>query len=146
MCWGGIRNFRDNEHLPTAINELQNKKLKYKTYSRISSFSKLFSFYKPEIYFILDSRVSLVLNNFFKEINKPEYFIPLNQRSAQGKKVKCGLSNFRINESMFDNIGIAYLHYNQLIIEVFKKSKMPNDLPKCPEVIEMAIFSMYKEL
>lgn len=146
MCWGGIRNFRDNEHLPMAINELQNKKLKYKTYSRISSFSKLFSFYKPKIYFILDSRVSLVLNTFFLEIDKSEYIIPFNQRSARGKKVRSGLSNFKIKESIFNDIGIAYLHYNQLIIEVFKKSKIPNDLPECPEVIEMAIFSMYKEL
>ena len=145
MRWGGMRNFRDNEHLPLAINELKNKKLKYNTYSRISSFTKLFAFYNPEIYFILDSRVSLVLNTFFEEIDKSEYFIPFNQRSAQGRMVRNALSNFKINESMFDNIGIAYLHYNLLIIELFKKTKIPNGLPKCPEIIEMALFSMYKK-
>jgi hypothetical protein len=146
MCWGGIRNFRDNGHLPVALMELKNNNLKYKTYSRISSFSKLFSFFKPEKYFILDSRVSLVLNSFFEEIDKPEYFIPFNQRSAQGKKVRKKLLNFRIHESMFDNIGIAYLHYNHLIIDLFKKINIPNNLPKCPEIIEMALFSMYKKL
>lgn len=120
--------------------------MKYKTYSRISSFSKLFSFYKPEIYFILDSRVSVVLNTFFEEIDKSEYFIPFNRKSARGKKARNELSHFKIKESIYDNIGIAYLNYNLLIIELFKKTKIPNDLPKCPEIIEMALFSMYKEL
>lgn len=144
MCWGGIRNFKDNNHLPAALNELKNNKLKYNTYRRISSFSKLFSFYKPENYFILDSRVSLVLNNFFKEIDKLEYIIPFNHRSAQGISARNRLIIFKINKSMFNDIGEAYIEYNQLILRIFNKIIIPNNLPARPEIIEMALFSMYK--
>lgn len=144
MCWGGIRNFRDNNYIPIAIKELKNNKLKYNTYRRISSFSKLFSFYNPEIYFILDSRVSLVLNNFFKEIDKLEYIIPFNHRSAQGISARNRLIIFKINKSMFNDIGEAYIEYNQLILRIFNKIIIPNNLPDRPEIIEMALFSMYK--
>lgn len=145
MCWGGIRNFRDNDHLPTAINELQNKKLRHKTYSRISSFSKLFSFYDPQNYFILDARVSLVLNSFFIKIGKSEYVLPFNHRSAQSALARVQLSKLKKIKSSFINIGEAYIEYNHLILKIFKSVNIPKRLPKRPEIIEMALFSMYKQ-
>lgn len=112
LCWGGIRNFQDNEYLPEALNQLKSKSIKYLTYSRISSFSKLFSFYDPKNYFILDSRVSIALNTFFSEIGKSEYILPFNPRSAQGKIARAQLLNFKNRNSMFENMGVAYLTYN----------------------------------
>ena len=104
----------------------------------------MFSFYKPENYFILDSRISLVLNNFFKEIDKLEYIIPFNHKSAQGISARNRLIIFKKNKSMFNDIGEAYIEYNQLILRIFNKIIIPNNLPARPEIIEMALFSMYK--
>lgn len=146
MCCGGIRNFGDNDYLPEAINELKNKSLKYKTYSRISSFSKLFYFYDPQNYFILDARVSLLLNTLFIEMEKPEYIIPFKHKSAQGKVARIELSKFKKRKSTFKNMGEAHIAYNHLILEIFKKSAIQKNLPKRPEIIEMALFEMYKEI
>ena len=146
LYWGGIRNFHSNNYLPDALEQIKSKNLKYRTYSRISSFSKLFSFYDPQNYFILDARVSLVLNVFFKEMGKSEYTIPFNHKTAQGKIARIHLSKFKDQNAIFKSMGVAYFAYNQLILDIFKKSTIPKNLPSRPEIIEMAFFSMFTEL
>ena len=143
LCWGGIRNFKSNSYLFDAMHQIKGKSLEYPTYSRISSFSKLFSFYDPKNYFILDARVSIVLNTFFNDVGKSEYLIPFKYRSAQGKEARIRLAKFKYKNSIYKNMGEAYIGYNQIILELYTKVSIPKSLPSRPEIIEMAIFSMF---
>ena len=58
--WGGIRGFKQNDRNNKLIHEfkseLVNGRLQKRTYDRISSLSKLSSFWYPQKYAICDSR------------------------------------------------------------------------------------------
>lgn len=142
LKWGGINNFNSYELLKVGLIELNKRDLSYSQYSRISSMSKLFSFYNPNSYFILDARVALTINHFIKLKNTGDLFIPFNPSKSKGGKVKNLLNKYYNSNNKFENMGIAYLAYNDLILRIFKSVTIPNKLPKRPEIIEMAIFSI----
>ena len=146
LKWGGINNFNSYHLLKIGLIELNERELSYNQYSRISSMSKLFSFYNPNSYFILDARVTLTINHFINLKNTGDLFIPFNPIKSKGGKVKSLLNKYYNSNNKFENIGIAYLAYNDLILRIFKSVAIPNKLPKKPEIIEMAIFSLADDI
>ena len=146
LKWGGINNFNSYHLLKIGLIELNERELSYNQYSRISSMSKLFSFYNPNSYFILDARVALTINHFINLKNTGDLFIPFNPIKSKGGKVKSLLNKYYNSNNKFENIGIAYLAYNDLILRIFKSVAIPNKLPKKPEIIEMAIFSLADDI
>ena len=141
LKWGGINRFKHYELLKNGLEQLSENKITYEVYSRISSMSKLFSFYDPSRYFILDARVALTINHLICERKTDDNYIPFNPSKSKGNKVKIALQWFE-GEKKFDNLGSAYLAYNSLLLSIYKNIIIPNELPKKPEIIEMAIFSI----
>jgi hypothetical protein len=146
LKWGGINNFNSYELMKIGLIELKKGDLSYNQYSRISSMSKLFSFYDSKSYFILDARVALTINHFIKSQNTGDLFIPFNPIKSKGNKVKNVLINYYKSSSKYDNMGVAYLAYNDLILRIYKKLSIPNKLPKQPEIVEMVLFSMAEKI
>jgi hypothetical protein len=142
LKWGGIHNFSSYGLLQSALKELSNESLTYENYSRISSMSKLFSFYTPEKYFILDARVSLTINHFISTKNTGDLLIPFQPSKSKGGKVKSALIKLRNKKHEYENIGQAYLAYNDLVLRIFKNINIPNKLPPKPELVEMVLFSL----
>lgn len=145
LKWGGINRFTHFELMRGGLKELHNNNLSFDTYSRISSLSKLFSFYNPDKFFILDARVALTINHLICKENTGDLCIPFKPSKSKGKKVKSALEKFQV-EAMFDDLGQAYLAYNSLVLSIFNKISIPNGLPKKPEIIEMAIFSIAERI
>jgi hypothetical protein len=145
LKWGGINRFTHFELMEGGLKELSDNNLSFNTYSRISSLSKLFSFYNPNKFFILDARVALTVNHLICKENSGDLYIPFNPKKSKGKKVKSALESFQ-GEAMFDDLGQAYLAYNSLVLSIFQNISIPNGLPKKPEIIEMAIFSMAERI
>ena len=141
LKWGGINRFSHFELMKEGLKELHDNNLSFDTYSRISSLSKLFSFYNPDKFFILDARVALTINQLICQENTGDLCIPFKPNKSKGKKVKSALERFQ-GEAMFDDLGQAYLAYNSLVLSIFQNISIPNGLPKKPEIIEMAIFSI----
>lgn len=141
LKWGGINRFTHFELMRGGLKELHNNNLSFDTYSRISSLSKLFSFYNPDKFFILDARVALTINHLICIENTGDLCIPFKANRSKGKRVKSALESFQ-REAMFDDLGQAYLAYNSLVLSIFRNISIPNGLPKKPEIIEMAIFSI----
>ena len=146
LKWGGINNFNSYELMKVGLIELKKSDLSYNQYSRISSMSKLFSFYDSNSYFILDARAALTINHFIKSQNTGDLFIPFNPIKSKGVKVKNVLAKYFNSSSKFDNMGVAYLAYNDLILRIYNNVSIPNKLPKKPEIIEMVLFSMAEEI
>jgi hypothetical protein len=141
LKWGGIYRFNHYGLLKDALQELNQNRINSDVINRISSMLKLFSFYDPSCYFILDARVALAINHLIKERKTNDLFIPFNPSKSKGGKVRSAL--FRFNEEdKFQDLGAAYLSYNALVLSVFNNITIPNGLPKKPEIIEMALFSM----
>lgn len=145
LKWGGINRFTHFELMKGGLKELHENNLSFHTYSRISSLSKLFSFYNPDKFFILDARVALTINHLICKENTGDLCIPFKPSKSKGKKVKAALDRFQ-GEAMFDDLGQAYLAYNSLILSIFQNISIPNGLPKKPEIIEMAIFSIADQI
>jgi hypothetical protein len=101
----------------------------------------LFSFYDPNKFFILDARVALTINHLICKENTGDLCIPFKPSKSKGKKVRSALERYQ-GEAMFDDLGQAYLAYNSLVLSIFQNISIPNGLPKKPEIIEMAIFSI----
>jgi hypothetical protein len=78
--WGGIKNFKKSEQnkskIETFKTELENGKLTRKTFSTISSLSKLASFWDCKNYVIYDSRVIYSLNWFILKFAKQKTYFP----------------------------------------------------------------------
>lgn len=146
LKWGGINNFNSHELMKLGLLQLNNGCLTYSIYSRISSMSKLFSFYEPNKYFILDARVALALNHFISVCCTNDLLIPFNPAKSKGNKVKAALKKFNLKGKCFSNLGESYLAYNNLVLRVYENISIPNKLPKRPEIIEMALFSMAAEI
>jgi hypothetical protein len=141
LKWGGINRFTHFELMEGGLKELYDNNLSFNTYSRISSLSKLFSFYDPNKFFILDARVALTINHLICKENTGDLCIPFKPSKSKGKKVRSALERYQ-GEAMFDDLGQAYLAYNSLVLSIFQNISFPNGLPKKPEIIEMAIFSI----
>ena len=145
LKWGGINRFTHFELMKEGLNELDAKILSFDTYSRISSLSKLFSFYDSGKYFILDARVALVINHFIRKEKTGDLSIPFKPHNSKGNRVKSALRRFQ-GAAMFEDLGQAYLAYNSLVLSIFEDTSIPNGLPNKPEIIEMAIFSIADEI
>jgi hypothetical protein len=72
LYWGGIYRFKDHRNINDAFTNLQNNNISEHTLNRISSYSKLFSFYNSDKYFILDARVAFSLNCLLLSYNNSE--------------------------------------------------------------------------
>jgi hypothetical protein len=143
LNWGGIRGFKSYDIIPLSIIKIEKDIVEVDTYSRISSMSKIFSFYKPSQYFILDSRVSLVINTILVKNKIKNNFIHFPPYRAAGKFVKIGLEKYKSVPTQFSNMGETYIAYNKLILDVFKKiGKLPNGYINKPEIVEMVLFTM----
>ena len=143
LNWGGIRGFRAYDIIPLSITKIEKRIVDFDTYSRISSMSKIFSFYKPSQYFILDSRVSLVINTILIKNKIKNNFIHFPPYRAAGNSVKIGLEKYKAMPTKFSNMGETYIAYNKLILDVFKKiEKLPNGYINKPEIVEMVLFTM----
>ena len=141
--WGGIRGFKAYDIIPLSITKIEKGNVDVDTYSRISSMSKIFSFYKPSQYFILDSRVSLVINIILDRNKIKNNYIHFPPYRAAGKIVKIGLEKYKSMSTQFSNMGETYIAYNKLILDVFKKiGKLPNGYINKPEIVEMVLFTM----
>jgi hypothetical protein len=145
LKWGGINNFSSYDLLRISLKELKKGELSYTTYSRISSMSKLFSFYNPNLYFILDARVALTINYLISLANTKDKFIPFNPAKSRGGQVKIALIQLT-RDNNYNNIGTAYIAYNSLVLSIFNQITIPNGLPQKPEIIEMALFSMAERI
>lgn len=143
LNWGGIRSFNKYDIIPQSITKIEKGIVDFDTYSRISSMSKIFSFYKPSQYFILDSRVSLVINTILIKNKIKNNFIHFPPYRAAGNSVKIGLEKYKSMPTQFSNMGETYIAYNKLILDVFKKiGKLPNGYINKPEIVEMVLFTM----
>ena len=143
LNWGGIRGFKAYDIIPLSITKIEKDIVEFDTYSRISSMSKIFSFYKPSQYFILDSRVSLVINTILIKNKIKNNFIHFPPYRAAGNSVKIGLKKYKSMPTKFSNMGETYIAYNKLILDVFKKiGKLPNGYINKPEIVEMVLFTM----
>jgi hypothetical protein len=143
LNWGGIRGFKAYDIIPLSIIKIEKDIVEVDTYSRISSMSKIFSFYKPSQYFILDSRVSLVINTILVKNKIKNNFIHFPPYKAAGNTVKIGLKKYKLLPTQFSNLGETYIAYNKLILDVFKKiGKLPNGYINKPEIVEMVLFTM----
>jgi hypothetical protein len=138
LRWGGINRFNQFELMKEGLTSLTKGE---EVFSRISSMSKLFSFYNPNLYFILDARVALTINHLISLKNTKDKFIPFTPSKSRGEKVKKALIQLTSNNN-YNDIGIAYVAYNSLILSIFNQITIPNGLPQKPEIIEMALFSM----
>jgi hypothetical protein len=141
LKWGGIHRFVHHELLRPGLHQLSERQLPRDLYSRISSMSKLFSFYDPDKYFILDARVALTINHLIAKHRTGDLGIPFNPLRSKGNLVRSALVLAPPRDS-YKDLGLAYLDYNALVLSTFKAMKIPARLPQKPEIIEMALFSM----
>jgi hypothetical protein len=107
--------------------------------------SKLFSFYDPDKYFILDARVALTINHLIKKHRTGDPAIPFHPSRSKGSLVRAALLLTKAQVT-YKDMGVAYLDYNSLVLSTFKAMKVPERLPQKPEIIEMALFSMALEI
>ena len=75
--WGGIRSFKidkgkGDKRIIGFESELKNRTLTCRSYSVISSLSKIASFVNPEEFFVYDSRVAYSLNVLIMEYNQED--------------------------------------------------------------------------
>lgn len=114
-----------------------------RVYQSISSFSKLFSFHAPDRYFILDARVAAALNHLIvkNRIEAPLYPFPPSR--SRNKAISSLLKTTRsLGLYEYENMGLAYVAYNDLIKIVHKRISMavPQPIRGKPEVVEMILF------
>jgi hypothetical protein len=145
LKWGGINRFVHFELLRTGLDQLKQGQLHGAIHSRISSMSKLFSFYDPDKYFILDARVALTINHLIKKHRTGDPAIPFHPSRSKGSLVRAALLLTKAQVT-YKDMGVAYLDYNSLVLSTFKAMKVPERLPQKPEIIEMALFSMALEI
>lgn len=78
LHWGGIYRFNQYPLVNPAVNQLlQLNTINLQTANAISSYSKLFAFYSPRNYFILDARVAYVVNKIIIT-NALNIHLPIN--------------------------------------------------------------------
>jgi hypothetical protein len=152
LKWGGIHVFNQFHIVPDVLNRLHNhRSIDTNTANAISSFSKLFAFYCPQHYFILDARVSYVINNIIinNQIETP--LINFNIKRSRNRNLR------RRYEAMLDappfnyefkDIADYYIRYCTFINETY--NYFINDNPNIfneeefifnsPEIIEMFLF------
>ena len=153
LRWGGIHRFRQNDLVVPAINYLEsNNSINLQTANAISSYSKLFAFYNPNKYFIMDARVCYVYNKLIIA-NGLNNFTPINFDINKSRNTN--LKN-KYNRIMLAwpgnkiNVQDAYPDYCNFIVSTYSffisnNAQIFNNrnfLKDCPELIEMFLFYM----
>lgn len=153
LRWGGIHGFKQFDFVDESINDIvDNDLITLQTANAISSYSKLFAFYNPNQYFILDARVSYVFNKLIIE-NEIANYLPINFNIRRSRNNRL-INNYReiMNTWMggLVNIQDVYPSYCEFIIRVYnhfieKDENIFTDRgfdKNCPEIIEMFLFYM----
>lgn len=152
LKWGGIHRFNQFHKVPHILSILNNEQsIDTNTANAISSFSKLFAFYCPQNYFILDARVSYVINKIIliNQINTP--FINFNIKRSRNKNLIAkyeSMMNAIPCTHQFIDISDYYIQYCTLIKETYNYfcEMNPNKFENrgfifnSPEIIEMFLF------
>lgn len=153
--WGGIKAFKKNESNKQKLKEfrleLPNQRLSRKSFSTISSLSKISSFMDPDRYVIYDSRVIFTLNWLImscenqNSINTKYFPLP----SGRNKIIAnfdmntilnlFHISEYKNNKSLYISYTKAYFDYcnfvKKAVIEVYGNSSKPYQL-------EMLLFTL----
>jgi hypothetical protein len=156
LHWGGIYRFKDYSNVSSAFKELENKNFSVSTLERISSYSKLFSFYDSSKYFILDARVAFSLNCFLLSYSQSAEKLPYSlidfkfKSKSRNKFIK---SKSELFGSFPKNKSIPYHEYNDLVLHLYNHPICQKTLSKdyllelnTPEIIEMIIFKYVEEI
>lgn len=141
LQWGGIYGFKQWHLYQPALELLQEEQeLPEDIHSRISSFSKLFSFYQPDKYFILDARVAFTLNNLIKSYHPEQqgFDFPFMMKS-RNKGINQAAPLLTLNH-YFRDLGVAYYAYNRLVLDVYNVLKKQHVAIEYPELVEMVLF------
>jgi len=151
LHWGGIHRFNQYPLVNPAINQLQLlNTINLQTANAISSYSKLFAFYSPIDFFILDARVAYVINKLIIT-NALNTHLPVNFNINRSRNASL-TNNYRVLMNAWNgqliNIENYYPLYCSLIKEIhsyfinqnpliFRNNGFIND---DPEIIEMLLF------
>ncbi len=151
LKWGGIHGFKQHTDVSDTIRQLESKKsINSKTANAISSYSKLFAFYSPTNYFILDARVAYVINKIIINNNSINY-TPIKFNINRSRNASL-IENYRLLMSNWkgDTLKVEefYAKYCNIIKNIhnyfidkdpliFKNMGFVND---DPEIIEMLLF------
>ncbi len=151
LRWGGIHRFNQYPLVNPAVNQLlQLNTINLQTANAISSYSKLFAFYSPTNYFILDARVAYVINKIIIT-NALNTHLPINFNINRSRNASL-TNNYSVLMNAWNgqliNIENYYPLYCSLIKEIhsyfinqnpliFRNNGFIND---DPEIIEMLLF------
>lgn len=151
LRWGFIYKFNQYSLVNPAINQLQLiNTISTQTAKAISSYSKLFAFYSPKNYFILDARVAYVINKIIIT-NALNTHFPIDFNINRSRNVKL-TNNYRALMTTWNgqliNIENYYPLYCSLIKEIHSYFINQNPLifinngfiNNDPEIIEMLLF------
>lgn len=151
LKWGGIHGFNQYSIVDQCIIDLDNyNQISTSTASAISSYSKLFGFYNPKKYFILDARVCYVYNKLIILHNLSELKpVNFNITRSRNKNLKNNYTEL-MKSYTGDMVSVKdfYLNYCQIVktIHVYfllqRKDVFSNyDFENSdPEIIEMFLF------
>jgi hypothetical protein len=152
LKWGGIHRFNQFEKVVHVLSTLNNEQaIDTDTANAISSFSKLFAFYCPQNYFILDARVSYVINKIIliNQIETPLINFKINRSRNRNLIVKYEeMMNAIPGNHQFIDIADYYIQYCALIKETYTylREMYPDIFENrdfifnSPEIIEMFLF------
>jgi len=156
LHWGGIYRFKDYSYVSSAFIELEKNNFTSTTLDRISSFSKLFSFYDSSKFFILDARVAFSLNCFLLSFSQSSEKAPYSLIDFKFKS-KSRNNFIKSNSVLFESEQkykvIPYQYYNDLVLHLYNHPICQNALSKdnirelnTPEIIEMILFKYVEEI
>jgi hypothetical protein len=151
LHWGGIHRFNQFTLVNPAVNQiLQLNTINLQTANAISSYSKLFAFYSPKKYFILDARVAYVINKIIITNNLTAQ-LPINFNINRSRNASLILNYTTLMNGWNGgriNIKNYYPVYCNLIKQIHNYFITKNPLiftnngfnNNDPEIIEMFIF------
>lgn len=168
MIWGTIPNFKHEfyaNNIEKTIESLSKNVIDSYTARRITSFSKLFSFYDPNKYFIFEARVALSLNSLFFYYckNNPNEFdnkVMLIKYTGKSRNPSITEKENKFSKIPANDIGTTmevkdiYTEYNKFILNIHDSIQYKNalensklkDYKNHPELIEMILFFYYEKI
>ncbi|MEY3053003.1 MAG: hypothetical protein RLY31_2788 [Bacteroidota bacterium] len=165
LHWGGIYRFNQYDEVPAAVAWLENteKETPKNVSNAIASYTKLFSFYNPDKYFILDARVLFSLNAMLLAYRQqtlaenesiPENALisfPFKNRTRNGYIIEHSKLFYDV-QRMTGGL-LPYRAYNNLILRIHEIWKEEGVLTEeswpgtdRPEIVEMLMFYYFKEI
>lgn len=151
LKWGGIYRFNQYAQIEDVIQKLDSRQsISSKTASAISSYSKIFAFYKPEEYFILDARVCYVYNKLLLNQNLQDNdFVKFDINRSRNKRLKEKyLEAISLWRGNYVSVQQFYPNYCEFVIRVYNSFiQRDSDIftgkhfvNNSPEIIEMFLF------